>query len=173
VFDGTDLSSNRWNYAIRVNYTSPAFGNQGLPTVLCSLPGCDFAYTIPRTTKTHLMNEGLPRSDSGFYGYMYSGFTSLQKTVDSFILSTGSQSVGGGPVALDVSLAVMPEAAYHADNFQQVISSVLGLFFLLMYLYPVARITRGLVQEKELRLRELCLMMGTSKVFNTNVGTFF
>ena len=49
----------------------------------------------------------------------------------------------------------------------------IGLFFLLMYLYPVARITRGLVQEKELRLRELCLMMGTSKVFNTNVGTFF
>ena len=43
------------------------------------------------------------------------------------------------------------------------ISSVLGLFFLLMYLYPVARITRGLVSEKELRLREICLMMGNSK----------
>ena len=52
--------------------------------------------------------------------YMYSGFLSLQREVDSFILSTASASINGSAVELDVSLALMPEDAFHADNFQEV-----------------------------------------------------
>ena len=47
-----------------------------------------------------------------------SGF---QTTVDSFILSTASEDIGGGSIDLDVSLALMPEDSFQADNFQEVI----------------------------------------------------
>jgi hypothetical protein len=54
----------------------------------------------------------------------------------------------------------MPTLDYLTDNFQFVISSTLGLFYMLSFLYPVSRIIRGLVVEKEQRIKEGMKMMG-------------
>lgn len=52
------------------------------------------------------------------------------------------------------SVSLMPTAAFKSDNFQGVISSTLGIFYMLSFLYPVSRLIRSLVLEKETRIRE-------------------
>jgi hypothetical protein len=49
---------------------------------------------------------------------------------------------------------MMPTAPYQTDDFQYIISSTLGIFYMLSFLYPVSRIVRSLVLEKETRIKE-------------------
>lgn len=60
----------------------------------------------------------------------------------------------------DVLVGLMPTDDYKTDDFQYVISSTLGIFYMLSFLYPVSRIIRGLVLEKEERIKEGMKMMG-------------
>lgn len=48
------------------------------------------------------------------------------------------------------------------DEFVKVVKTFLGTFLVLTYLYTAISITRSLVQEKELRLKEAMMMMGLS-----------
>ena len=54
----------------------------------------------------------------------------------------------------------MPVRPYQADNFFDVIGALFGLFFMLAFIYPASRLIRGLVLEKEAKLREGMQMMG-------------
>lgn len=90
------------------------------------------------------------------WGYSYSGFLSLQKGVDEFILSKAA----GERMYLNVSMGFFPEQAYRTDQFQQIIASTLGIFYMLAFLYPVSRSVRVLVSEKEGRMKEALRMMG-------------
>lgn len=90
------------------------------------------------------------------WGYSYSGFLSLQKSVDEFILSKAA----GERMYLNVSMGLFPERAYHTDQFQEIIASTLGIFYMLAFLYPVSRAVRVLVNEKEGRMKEALRMMG-------------
>ncbi len=66
-----------------------------------------------------------------------------------------SQDVSATPaVQVYASVSLMPTAPYKTDDFQYVISSTLGIFYMLSFLYPVSRIVRGLVVEKETRIKE-------------------
>jgi hypothetical protein len=61
----------------------------------------------------------------------------------------------------------MPTEEYTTSNFQAIISSTLGLFYMLSFLYPVSRLIRALVLEKESRIKEGMKMMGlTNTVYN-------
>jgi hypothetical protein len=53
-----------------------------------------------------------------------------------------------------------PTPPYINDIFADVISGVLGLFFTLVYIWPVTRIIKAIVEEKELRLKEGMRVMG-------------
>ncbi|CAN0429001.1 unnamed protein product, partial [Hapterophycus canaliculatus] len=61
---------------------------------------------------------------------------------------------------LNVSMGLFPEQAYLTDQFQQIIASTLGIFYMLAFLYPVSRAVRVLVGEKEGRMKEALRMMG-------------
>jgi ATP-binding cassette, subfamily A (ABC1), member 3 len=61
------------------------------------------------------------------------------------------------------SVGLMPTKKYQTDDFQYVIASTLGIFYMLSFLYPVSRIIRGLVLEKEQRIKEGMKMMGLSE----------
>lgn len=99
--------------------------------------------------------ERPPTSDH-LWGYSYSGFLSLQKSVDEFILSKAA----GDRMYLNVSMGFFPEQAFRTDEFQQIITSTLGIFYMLAFLYPVSRAVRVLVSEKEGRMKEALRMMG-------------
>jgi hypothetical protein len=47
-----------------------------------------------------------------------------------------------------------PQAKFESSDFQSVISSVLGIFYMLAYLYPVSQMIRILVLDKEQKLKE-------------------
>jgi hypothetical protein len=59
-----------------------------------------------------------------------------------------------GLVTIMASVSLMPTDAYKTDDFQYIISSTLGIFYMLSFLYPVSRIVRALVLEKETRIKE-------------------
>lgn len=108
-----------------------------------------------------------PPTSSHLWGYSYSGFLTLQKSVDEFILSRAA----GDRMYLNVSMGFFPEQAFRTDQFQQIITSTLGIFYMLAFLYPVSRAVRVLVSEKEGRMKEALRMMGLPDV--TYHGSWF
>lgn len=121
VFQQTDAATNTWRYAIRGNFTSPIFGQQTMPTVACLYDGrrtrpqeCGFTYTLPATNTAPINTFTRPIVATPLLGYSFSGYLTLQHTVDRYILE---QASGGVPVQLDVSVGLFPTAAYTADNF--------------------------------------------------------
>lgn len=150
VLYAANYAEMQWDYAVRVNYTSPF--NQDDPSVACLYGDpsqCPFTYSIP-STKYYTMDLLKPQSAQYLYGYTYSAFSTLQIAVDEYILSL----YNGDPVSIRASAGLMPTESFKSDDFQFVISSTLGIFYMLSFLYPVSRIIRSLVLEKELRIKE-------------------
>lgn len=160
VFYSVDLLNHNWDYAIRANYTS-AF-DQNDKTVACLYKyNCVFTYTIP-STLYYAQNLLKPQSSQYLYGYTYSGFSSIQQAVDQYIFTVESNvtTVPGVPtVNVMGSVSLMPTTSYKTDDFQFIISSTLGIFYMLSFLYPVSRIIRSLVLDKETRIREGLLIL--------------
>ena len=89
------------------------------------------------------------------YGYARLGFMGLQLEVNEYILGLG------GAVSIEpVVVQPFPTPAHRQDDFADTFKTLLGLFFVLAYLWPVTRLTKTLVQEKELRLKAAMKMMG-------------
>lgn len=203
VWNNVDIPTAQWDYSIRVNFTSVF--DQDDPTVACLYGGhsCNFRYSIP-TTKFKTLDLLKPQLSSYLYGYTFTGFATLQLTVDQYIFSyypptykqaniqrsqqrrltdeiniaamttetlqnAQEYSFTAGLHVVDImaSIGLMPTASFKSDDFQYIIASTLGIFYMLSYLYPVSRIIRALVIEKEFRIKEGMKMMGlTDTVYN-------
>lgn len=174
VVYAADVVTATFDYSIRVNF-SYGFGDPGQQASVACLYGynpgfpdntigwddCQTVYSIP-TTKYYTSDLYKPQSTSYMFGYSYSGYATLQKMVDSYIFS-----LYGEPTSVMASVSMMPTSTYQTDNFQFVISSVLGIFYMLSFLYPISRTVRALVVEKETRVKEGMKMMGlTDSVYN-------
>eukprot|EP01031_Cornospumella_fuschlensis_P022275 gene22275-27238_t len=151
VLINADVQAVQWEYSVRVNYTG--LFDQDDDTVAC-LYGCGFTYSIP-TTKFYTMDLFKPQASEYLYGYTYTAYSTLQLMVDKYIMSLYEPDAD-----IKASIGLMPTASYKTDNFQYVISSTLGIFYMLSFLYPVSRIIRSLVLEKEMRIKEGMKMMG-------------
>ncbi|XP_039027673.1 ABC transporter A family member 1-like [Hibiscus syriacus] len=115
----------------------------------------------------------------------FSGFLTLQQVLDSFIIlaaqqtetgiasqnieltpphSTSVTSARGLPWTQfspsNIRIAPFPTREYIDDEFQSIIKSVLGLLYLLGFLYPISRLISYTVFEKEQKTREGLFMMG-------------
>jgi hypothetical protein len=167
VLNKADIPTAQWDYAIRVNWT--ADWNQDDPTVACLYHDCSFTFNIPATYSYNSFELYRPQLTQFTYGYSYSGFLTLQNTVDKYIFSLYNGLPAQQKQETDVkgSIAFMPTQKFESDDFQYVISSVLGIFYMLSFLYPVSRLIRGLVIEKEFRIKEGMKMMGlTDTIYN-------
>ena len=113
----------------------------------------------------HLTDDlSRPQSSEYLYGYSYSGFLTLQQTFDKFIFQQQGVSMN-----ITASIGLMPTAGFTTDEFKEVITPTLGIFYMLSFLFPVSRIVRALVHEKETRLREGMRMMGlASATYNVS-----
>eukprot|EP00599_Poterioochromonas_sp_BG-1_P016760 CAMPEP_0173165656 /NCGR_PEP_ID=MMETSP1105-20130129/21518_1 /TAXON_ID=2985 /ORGANISM="Ochromonas sp., Strain BG-1" /LENGTH=1579 /DNA_ID=CAMNT_0014086689 /DNA_START=11 /DNA_END=4746 /DNA_ORIENTATION=+ len=170
VIKSVDIPNVNWDYSIRVNYTSDIDSDQSTEndidsdqsTVACLYGNCDFRYTIP-TTKYYTEDLLKPQLSDYMYGYSYSGFSTLQLIIDQYIMKQYTTTTPD----IKASMSLMPTKDYESDDFQYVISSVLGIFYILAFLYPVSRLIRALVLEKEFRIKEGMKMMGlTDTVYN-------
>ena len=61
-----------------------------------------------------------------------------------------------------VEFAPFPITAYTDNAFYTTVTQVFSFFFTIVFLFPVSRLIRGLVAEKETRIREGMRMMGLS-----------
>lgn len=88
--------------------------------------------------------------------YVWGGFAYLQDIVEQAIIRvvTGTEKKTG------VYVQQMPYPCYVDDMFLRVVSRSMPLFMTLAWIYTVAVIIKGIVYEKEMRLRETMRIMG-------------
>ncbi|BFG30687.1 hypothetical protein CerSpe_169610 [Prunus speciosa] len=113
--------------------------------------------------------------------YSFSAFLTFQQVLDSFIIFGGQQSdtknielpsslPSGEPSSLkvpwtsygpsNIQIVPFPTREYTDDEFQSIIKSVMGLLYLLGFLYSISRLISYSVFEKEQKIREGLYMMG-------------
>lgn len=173
ILHQAEVKSAQWDYTIRSNFTLPSL-RTAAPSVAClngrtynnfKAPNytsyrypCRFNYGVP-STKVFTDDLKKPQIVDYVFGYGYSGFASIQLAVDQFIFS----QYGVVP-NVQASVSLMPTAAYKYSNFQALVSSTLAIFYMLSYLFPVSRLVRALVAEKETRTKEGMKMMGLTNI---------
>ncbi|XP_055488379.1 phospholipid-transporting ATPase ABCA1-like [Leucoraja erinacea] len=90
--------------------------------------------------------------------YIWGGFSYLQDIIEHAIIRT----VTGNKEETGVYIQQMPYPCYVDDLFLRVLSQSLPLFTTLAWIYSVAVIIKGIVYEKETRLKETMRIMGLS-----------
>lgn len=129
------------NYAIRQNYTT--------------LPNTN---TIVQTPAIGI--------NQAYQQYFFSGFLTLQRSVDEWVFDYLGASdnemypnqCSSGPMSS--VLAPYPTAAYDQNPFYTSVGFLLGLVMVMSTLYPVSKLTKSIVEEKETKMRELMMIMG-------------
>ncbi|KAM4708457.1 phospholipid-transporting ATPase ABCA1 [Discoglossus pictus] len=116
---------------------------------------------IDNVERTNKLKDGYwdpgPRADPfEDMRYVWGGFAYLQDVVEQAIIrvQTGTEKRTG------VYVQQMPYPCYVDDIFLRVMSRSLPLFMTLAWIYSVAVIIKGIVYEKEARLKETMRIMG-------------
>lgn len=166
-----DQGPQSFDYSIRLNH-SWAFS--GFPDVK----------SIMDTNGPYLNDLELGVNTLPIMQYSFSGFLTLQQLVDSFIIYAAQQSpansvnedlkspslpsVTNSSLKIawtrfspsNIKLAPFPTREYTDDEFQSIIKTVMGVLYLLGFLYPISRLISYSVFEKEQKIKEGLYMMG-------------
>jgi len=163
VFHEFDLDQGRVDYGIRMNYS-----------------------VVPSTKRTSLR---FPRGyDDTYTRYYLSGYLSIQLAVEQAIVALAEErgiivpptSVGANTSAVRASFgelltAPMPIQSTYSNPFYDSSGPFVGLVLCMSLLFPVSRLIKNLVEDKESRMKETLKMMGLLNwVFVTSYGiTYF
>ncbi|SYZ63668.1 ATP-binding_cassette_subfamily_A (plasmid) [Leishmania braziliensis MHOM/BR/75/M2904] len=133
-----NLAADDFNVAIRLNATA-----------------------LPRTRKilAGFYVGGVEKN--GAVMYIFSGFTTLQQTMYQYFLAEVVRTSRTPPSKLVMLPA--PTRAFVSAQFLAYGGLFVPLILVLGFLYPVSQMTKRVVLEKELRLREAMLIMGLSE----------
>ena len=137
VFNSLNMSSGDVDFKIRMNYT-----------------------TVPSTNQLYLRYKYT--FDNNFLGYYISGFLSLQSFISNHILSQVENS-SVFPQAQHSSFTATPfpnRELNNFNNFYNQVGNLVGFFMCMSMLYPVSRLIKAVVEEKENRSRENMKIMG-------------
>ncbi|KAG8130416.1 hypothetical protein E2320_017030 [Naja naja] len=88
--------------------------------------------------------------------YIWGGFTYLQDIIEQAIIRT----LTGSETKTGIYVQQMPYPCYVDDTFLRILSRSMPLFMTLAWIYSVAVIIKGIVYEKEARLKETMKIMG-------------
>mmetsp|Transcript_17002 Transcript_17002/g.34417 ORF Transcript_17002/g.34417 Transcript_17002/m.34417 type:complete len:1751 (-) Transcript_17002:590-5842(-) len=134
-------SGNKWNYKIRMN-ASNSFQE-------------DYPKQVPSTRQVtnELSLDGYGESDR----YLYLGFLAIQNFVDAWIINQTLTTQTYLPPTH--RLQFFPQPEFQSDIFTNIVAAVLGLFLTLAFIWPLQRIVKSLVEEKETRIKELMFQM--------------
>ncbi|MBN3310240.1 ABCA4 protein, partial [Amia calva] len=113
---------------------------------------------VERTTKVkeRLWAPGARDNSYNDLRYIWGGFAYLQDMMDHGIIRTHTSK----SQPLGVFVQQMPYPCYVNDVFLRSLSRSLPLFMTLAWIFSVAMIVKGIVQEKEARLKEMVRLMG-------------
>ncbi|KAI4300797.1 hypothetical protein L6164_034132 [Bauhinia variegata] len=161
-----------FDYSIRLNHT---WAFSGFPDVK----------SIMDTNGPFLNDLEMSLSAIPTMQYSFSGFLTLQQVVDSFIIFISQQSdINPTRETIELPLsgshdtnfsfkvpwtqynpshiriAPFPTREYTDDQFQSIVKNVMGILYLLGFLYPISRLISYSVFEKEEKIKEGLYMMG-------------
>ncbi|KAM0948803.1 putative ABC transporter, AAA+ ATPase domain, ABC transporter A [Dioscorea sansibarensis] len=159
-----------FDYSIRLNHT---WAFSGFPDVK----------TIMDVNGPYLNDLELGMSIIPTLQYGFSGFLTLQKVMDSLIILLAQQngtyfvaenlevisSFGDFShsniswrqfIPENIRIAPFPTREYTDDEFQSIVKTVMGVLYLLGFLYPISRLISYFVFEKEYKIKEGLYMMG-------------
>uniref|UniRef100_A0A8C7GQ83 P-type phospholipid transporter n=1 Tax=Oncorhynchus kisutch TaxID=8019 RepID=A0A8C7GQ83_ONCKI len=116
---------------------------------------------IDNVERTNKIKDGYwdpgPRADPfEDLRYIWGGFSYLQDVIEQGIV----RAVTGSKEKTGVYIQQMPYPCYVDDMFLRVMSRSMPLFMTLAWMYSVALIIKGVVYEKEARLKETMRIMG-------------
>uniref|UniRef100_A0A3Q3XHW1 P-type phospholipid transporter n=1 Tax=Mola mola TaxID=94237 RepID=A0A3Q3XHW1_MOLML len=116
---------------------------------------------IDNVERTNKIKDGYwdpgPRADPfEDLRYIWGGFSYLQDVIDQGII----RAVTGTKEKTGIYIQQMPYPCYVDDIFLRVMSRSMPLFMTLAWMYSVAIIIKGVVYEKEARLKETMRIMG-------------
>lgn len=161
-----------FDYSIRLNHT---WAFSGFPD----------AKTIMDVNGPYLNDLELGVNIIPTFQYSYSAFFTLQQVVDSFIIFASQQTETESSTEhlelpssnsfnkssllklpwtkfspSKIRIAPFPTREYTDDQFQSIIKRVMGVLYLLGFLYPISGLISYSVFEKEQKIREGLYMMG-------------
>ncbi|VVB03041.1 unnamed protein product [Arabis nemorensis] len=154
-----------FDYSIRLNHT---WAFAGFPNVK----------SIMDTNGPYINDLEMGINTVPTMQYSFSGFLTLQQVVDSFIIFASQQNIDmplshsslGSALPFElpwtlfnpskIRMVPFPTREYTDDEFQSIVKSVMGLLYLLGFLYPISRLISYSVFEKEQKIREGLYMMG-------------
>jgi ATP-binding cassette subfamily A (ABC1) protein 3 len=137
-----DTNLQKMNYVIRQNYT-----------------------TIPNTNLIVL--DPAVGLQTYYQQYLLSGFLSLQQAVDNWAMrytgltSLKEESVCSNDVPTPFFVPY-PTFSYNQNLFYSAVGFLLGLAMVMSTMYPMSKLTKSIVEEKETKIREVMKIMGLS-----------
>eukprot|EP00466_Bigelowiella_natans_P005589 jgi/Bigna1/138682/aug1.46_g13390 len=164
------MTSDLESYATSSNYANTPYicGAVVLKEMMGGSAGLSFKYSI-RMNASDSFQESYPQqipstreisndlSLESFEQAWNHGFLAVQNVVDAWIINGSlpatSEFLPFYPISYPLQPFPTPE--YEDDIFVQIVAAVLGLFLTLAFIWPLQRITKSLVEEKENRIKEL------------------
>ena len=134
------ISPQKIDYVIRQNYT-----------------------TLPNTNQVFIpILRGL---DTGYQSYLISGFLTLESTIDKWALDYSVKQVNPQAtcVSPDVVTVPFPTYEFNSNPFYAQVGFLLGLAMTMSTLYPVSRLVKSVVEEKETVIL-LSTMLSSAKI---------
>jgi ATP-binding cassette subfamily A (ABC1) protein 3 len=114
--------------------------------------------TLPNTNRVvNFVSLGL---STQYQRYYLSGFLTLQQTIMNFALSRNEDCTIDSIGQNDMFGMPMPTAEYNQNVFYTAVGYLLGLAIAMGFLYPMSKLTKSLVEEKERRLKETMQILG-------------
>jgi len=138
--DSDVISESNIQYKIRQNYT-----------------------TLPNTNEVvNWISIGL---DTEYQKYLLSGFLTLQMTIDAWAFEYSQDGEDASPLPATCSTPQywtmpFPTAAYDQNIFFRAVGFLLGLAMIMATMYPVSKLIKAVVEEKESKMREVMKIMG-------------
>ena len=169
-FNELDLAGGRVDYVIRMNYTA-------LPSTSTKVSkfqlGLDesykrYYYSGFLTLQTMIDSAVLYISADNDYSMYPPGPISIRRSqrssAQSFPLSASSPASPPNNSALlqfvNITTVPMPTPGYQGSSFYTNIGPVISLVMAMCMLFPVSRLIKGIVEEKESKTKETMKMMG-------------
>lgn len=141
-FDEFDLGKGIVDFSIRMNYS-----------------------TLPGTS--HMGRSIYAGTDHAFLQYYTSGFSTWQSTVAEYVVGRQTQNESGSPPPVYGSNSSFftinepfPVVAYDRNRFYETAGPIIALVLCMSMLYPVSRLVKAIVEEKESKTKETMKIMG-------------
>ncbi len=135
-----EISTSKINYVIRQNYT-----------------------TLPNTNS--IVNDISIGLNSQYQKYFLSGFLSLENAIDKWIFeytnATSNTQYEECSAGIPTPVFIpFPTYEYEQNPYYSSIGFLLGIAMVMSTMYPMSKLTKSIVEEKETKMRELMKIMG-------------